>query len=578
MGAFFLCRRHAGDDNAPARARETLARQGFERIDDLSTGRFSILYCSKQGADSSNVYRRDRDNFCFTVGTLIYGQQTGVEASRALFEDLAGKSLDRDALYGNFAIIHCRHGIVHLYTDPQGVYNVWHDTARQVFSSSFPVMFELAARLSVDPIAVYQQVFQEATFGGRTLFNEIARMKVGTAYVLDDACSTTTSLGSEEAPDTRDELDFHVQRMHHRLSRQFEAIAACFGAHIDSALSGGYDSRLLLALCREQQVTPHLHVYGKDSSPDVQVAKRLCQGEGITLSHEDKSAYPAVTPEQFPDIVRNNFYAFQGNCADGILDNGSDLDTRRSRTRGGRLLLNGGGGEVMRNFFYLPDRSYRVQELLWSFYSRFDPAVTTSRFSERAYYDSLARSIREQTGIESGRLDRHSVEYLYAGFRCTYWMGQNNAINNQFGWFLTPFVDQYIARPAHDIPISLKNHGRFQGALINTISPALANYPSDYGHNFQGPVPLKRRLKDWTTLARPPLLRKYTYRLKKQSRQHWPYYLQDSFVKQILPHGFDYMQAFFQLQKITDAEQFKRICTIEYLLQHTGASLERAQH
>ena len=63
----------------------------------------------------------------------------------------------------------------------------------------------------------------------------------------------------------------------------------------------------------------------------MQVAKRLCQGESIPLSHEDKSAYPQISPDKFPDIVRDNFYAFQGNCADGILDNGSDTVSQRIR-------------------------------------------------------------------------------------------------------------------------------------------------------------------------------------------------------------------------------------------------------
>lgn len=578
MGAFYLSRRQAAREQSGNLARQTLTRQGFTVIQDLSDPHLDVLYCAKIGTDSSTLFRLDEGNYCFSTGTLIYRARIGEAACEALFRDFRANQVDFDSLYGNFALVIRNQGRLYLHNDPQGVYNIWHNPELDTFTSSFPLMCELAPGLKVNGAAVYQQVFQEATFGGETVFEQIRRLRVGRGYQLNlqtqavDAMLIDPLVKRPPSSGTTS-MAAHLESIHAALSQQFHAIAQCFGDNIDSALSGGYDSRLLLALCREQGVTPHLHVYGKPQAADVQVAKRICQGEHLELSHEDKSAYPAITPADFPGIVRNNFYAFQGNCADGILDNGSDLATRRARTRGGRLLLNGGGGEVMRNFFYLPERRYRIRELLWAFYSRFDPSVTTSRFSEQAYYRHFESQTRELLGQPGDRVERRDVEYLYAGFRCTYWMGQNNAINNQFGWFLTPFVDASIAALAHDVPIAMKNHGVFQAALINRISPGLAAYPSDYGHDFSSPPPLQRRLKDLATIWRPPLLRKYLYRLRKRSRADWPYYLEAPFIREILPQGFRYMPEFFDLDKIDDAQQFKRICTLEYLFQHVGADL-----
>ena len=153
-------------------------------------------------------------------------------------------------------------------------------------------------------------------------------------------------------------------------------------------------------------------------------------------------------------------------------------------------------------------------------------------------------------------------------------MGLNNSINNQFGYFLTPFVEQLISETALTVPIKYKNYGAYQANLINKISPELAGYMSDYGHNFADPVPFKRKLKDWATLIRPTWLRKYTYRIKKQNKQSWPYYLREGYITKVLPNGWQYMPEFFVIDQINDQGQFKRLVTLEYLLQHLNVKLK----
>lgn len=574
MGAFFVARH---GQNANTR-RKTLAlhafgKQGYKRIVDLSTGDFDILYCGKHNVDSDSLYRVDERNFCFSTGTLIYRRRIGNQAARLAFEDFSRQALDTEQLFGNFALVVCIEGRLHIHNDAQGVYAIWHDNVLGCLSSSFPVMFTCLPHLSVNPDAVYPYVFQEATFGGDTVFREIQRLRVGEGVLLQVRSERVAGLASSVPRSDSTDIDRHVRTLHELLREQFAAIAACFGDNIGSALSGGYDSRLLLALCREQGLSPHLHVYGRADAADVRVAKAVCAGEGLVLSHEDKAQREKVTPNRFADIIKQNFYAFQGLCADGILDSGADLQTRLGRSLDGRLLLNGGGGEVMRNFFYLPDRSYSIRELLWSFYSRFNPGVCTDLFSEESYYSNFERQITRQFG-GNGHLDRATVEHFYAGFRCSYWMGQNNAINNQFGWFLTPFVEWRVAQYAHGVPLILKNHGRLEGALIKAVSPALATYPSSYGHDFSGHIPLKRRVSDRLTLLRPPWLRRYIYRWKTYRCSDWPYYLDRSYIRAILPDGFEYLLRYFNIDKVTDAAQYRRICSLEYLLQKTNASTE----
>ena len=153
-------------------------------------------------------------------------------------------------------------------------------------------------------------------------------------------------------------------------------------------------------------------------------------GADHRLEHVDKGDTPRVPEDAFAAIVEQNLMAFQGHPADGIFENGTDLATRLQCCAGGRVALNGGGGEVFRNFFYLPDRSFSVKELLWTFYGAFNPAWCSAAFDEGIYLSNLAQKMKRVLDLDGDRLSRVDIEAVYPLFRCRYWMGKNNSVNS----------------------------------------------------------------------------------------------------------------------------------------------------
>jgi asparagine synthase (glutamine-hydrolysing) len=232
-------------------------------------------------------------------------------------------------------------------------------------------------------------------------------------------------------------------------------------------------------------------------------------------------------------------------------------------------MLNGGGGEIFRNFFYLPDRAFTATQLVWSFYSRYSPHWCSGEFAEAAYVRALAAKIADTVG-GGERLTREQVEYAYPAFRCGFWMGRNNSNNTRLGHAMTPFIDRDLVRLAVAVPLALKNHGRFEAGLIRALSPALAGYTSDYGHAFDREPPLSRILKDHATLLRPPWLRRYTYRLRYRKALLRPAWLEPHMLQRVLDVRMPVMSQFFHLGRVNDPEVFARIATLEYLFSNTG--------
>ena len=108
------------------------------------------------------------------------------------------------------------------------------------------------------------------------------------------------------------------------------------------------------------------------------------------------------------------------------------------RVLGDTIAINGWGGEIFRNFFYLLDRRYSIREFLWSFYSRFNPAVCTAAFDSESYYRSLEGKVMNLLGSDERWLPRPTVEWLYHSFRGRAWDGKVDSIAGRYGFTAMP--------------------------------------------------------------------------------------------------------------------------------------------
>ena len=91
------------------------------------------------------------------------------------------------------------------------------------------------------------------------------------------------------------------------LDRYFGALARSFGDRVRCALSGGYDSRLILAYLRRHGMKPSVYVYGGGLERDVLVAQEIARGEGFSLDVIDKDDRSMIPPIEFTETARRNF-------------------------------------------------------------------------------------------------------------------------------------------------------------------------------------------------------------------------------------------------------------------------------
>lgn len=575
MGGFYLVR-GAADESRDRRIRgieKAFAEQGFAAPRRYAGAFWSLgLYADFHGRESA-VVASGSEFRAAAVGTLRYAGAFGELGLSRLVDDFDGRLPDARKLGGAFTCIIRRGDRLWLMGDPIGLYRLYVTARDTVVTSSFLAAVAAADSREVCDQGIYEYIFQEATFGCDTVLRDVRALP---AFVLHEITPRAIETGGRyplpPAAFERRSPREHADGLLERIREIFGAVAGAFGSEVSTALSGGFDSRLALAALLDQGLAPEVHVYGRSTDVDVRVAKAVAAGEGFELEHVDKSKWVGNDADAYRQVVRRNYLHFDGLPSDGVLDWGGDLETRVRRSAGGQLHVNGGGGEVMRNFFYLPKRDLSVRQFLWSFYSRFDPAACTKRFDQHAYLEALGTKVKETLGISGELIQRPDLELLYPFFRCRYWTGRNNSVNSRFGRETTPFLDYALVERAVRLPLDLKNYGRIEADLINRLSPRLASYPTAYGYSFDRSPPLAYRLKVAASYYRPPSLRRYSFRVQnRRGAARRGNVLAPDLLRAIVNPELPRVSRWFDVRRIGDDGQRRRLVTLEYFLETIDA-------
>lgn len=506
---------HDANRDGSQRAARSMERQGF-----VSASRFewdggalsAWAYPTQQGVDNFDVHTSSGDACC--VGPVWYRGRFGNPALGLLLDDItAAGQIDEMELRGNFALFLRSQAWCLLLNDALGFVRVYASPDERFYSTSWLATCAYAGQTELDEAAAIEYVLLGASHSERTVARGITTLPLGHAFDLArKRVQARFPEGMWEEPRAPASFDAAVDETGNHLRTVFGEIAAAFPERTRAALSGGFDSRLIIAGLLACGNRPELFVYGDSTSEDIPVARKVAGSVGIALNVVDKGDLNRGVPPDLERLVASVLF-FDGLPADGIHDSGADQQTRLEQNTGGRIALNGGGGEIFRNFFHLPDRTLYVIDIVRTFYRGFDPKVFRRPEGLDSYEDNLVASIERTLGMQNigarQRLGRQQVELLYPLFRCHHWMGVNNSVGVRHGHYATPLVDLKTVRLAFALPLAWKNAGRLESRLITKFHPGVAGQPSTYGFRFSDGPDSRARFAELITCMRPVSARPY---------------------------------------------------------------------
>ena len=531
MSAFLYCRDRNGTSR-PGLDRSRLESGGFE-FDSRVKTRGGCFFYTAAAERCSHFLALGEQGFAFLSGMLFYRGETGAAALRLLYDDFDDPASVMGSTKGQFTIALYKKEALHLLGDLLGINKIYHDQDSLLFSNHFIPVAGLIGSPRADLQGCYEYAWNGVSFGRKTFVEQVRTVPPGHAVSCREAVTfdplPRPDLG-EEAPPPDDEEEL-LQRHLGRLRDLTQLYVKHFGSRFRVSLSGGYDSRLLLILLLEAGARPHLFVYGRSDDLECRLAKAIAEGEKLDFEQVDKSSAPRIAVSDYAAHLERNIRLFDGWKIDGLFDDGADAPDRLARVRGGMVKVNGSVGEIYRNFFYLPDRTYAVRELVWAFYSQYDPGACTGAFDPHGYEAAVAEEIKCALALKGNRLARRDVELAYPLFRARFWTAREVPINQGFGPCLFPFMEPDLIKGTCDIAIALKSHGIFEGRLMRRLNPRVAAYPSVYGHSFAEDPPLSHRLKAQLSYRRPAFLRRFAYRIRQRRKEPPPYFLERDYRK-----------------------------------------------
>ncbi len=567
MGGFYLARKTESGAEQPGlvAARRVFERKGLPLHREVDTGQHILMLYDKIIHPCENLVMMGDGDFAASAGTIIYQGAVGAGALRTLHGDFVAGHNIYDGLLGNGCVLLQAGGELAILMDAGGAYRVYATAERDIISSSFLAAARALPRRTVSDQEFYEFLFRGTFTGHRTLYNELEVLPAGGYWSLGVKPVLHPWPSTVPTPGNWGNFDICVAEIADNLRDYFGILAKAFDGSITSALTGGYDSRLMLAAQRAAGVEPAPYVYGRPDSLDVRVASALCKGEGIKLVHIDREALPQPDPAALRAIVERNYYFFDGLLSTGLFENGSEFTTREDRVRDRRLQLNGAVGEIYRLFFNMP-APVDVATLARHNYSIGAASACTNRFDARQYFELSGEKLRLLAGAHGRRLSRPELEGLFTPSRLPY-VASSTSWSSQLSPSILPYAEPRFARQAPFLPPRHKFFGRLEAALIRRLDPVLASYPSQHGHDFDHLPPWRNRLRELITFWTPMSLRIRHHETERSKRRHpRPWWLGGSYRKELFDDRELAIREYVNVEQIEDVSILAHAYSLELLL------------
>ena len=334
----------------------------------------------------------------------------------------------------------------------------------------------------LDPIACQEFLCTGVTYEDRTFYQEVRKIAPATVSTSSEGkvVSVQTYWSIEEL--TPESLDGYqaIEHVAQNLIGAVKTITKAFPAPVCD-LTGGYDSRSVVAAFLGAKVSLQTTVSGSPDTEDVQVSNAIASK--FRLSHRNI----AVSPQSSFEDLKKILFLTDGEY--NILEYVNVFQVHRILMEQYDVSINGSFGEIGRGYWWelLFPNPAKIGKLDGDLVAR--KRYTVQRFDECLFEPSKRLDLAKHFGkmidrINSGLWNSpqsFQMDHAYLRMRMQQWQGRIASSTNQIWPCLSPFMFRSVLEPLLQIRSSFRRRNQFASTLIQSLQPTLANMPLEHG-------------------------------------------------------------------------------------------------
>lgn len=581
MAGIILYNANKIDEEIIRNARNTFHQKVEKHFESkYELGSFVLYYYRKSNYSSDQVFTNEKGDTLCVSGSILYKGKTGTNALKVILQEInKGKELVDFVFSGNYILIAFINGKLQLMRDLFGGLVCYTNHDQNWFTTNFLSAVSLIEKKVYKQHELLEYLLYGFVFGDTTIIEGLNIISSSKVLELTSNQKLTKRIS---IPPIENNYNKCLSNNLDVLKSEFDQYKKAYGDNVISALSGGYDSRLMLALILDAGIKPNLYVYGSNNHPEVTVAKEITKNEGIDLLHINKQKYNQVPINDFNEVMNKNLWGLDGFVNVGIIGNNSDLFERINRGESNGGLLNGAGGEIYRDVWQWNFKNTSIANLISANYNTGE--LTYLGINQKEFFlrieDKLISKFKDYFPLGK-KISRQQAEYVFPIYRGNFYY-TNNIINNYFSNSILPFMSEPVVLEGLSIPTRFKYNGKFEMDLIKKINSTLASYKSSYGYDFVNGLNSKQKLINNIYRNLPPNYKSTLKRMSGKSKKSLfsagpikQQYIDNSYLSSILDLKNLQINSVIGDLKIENQQILNRIFSMELLSQRFNISFEK---
>lgn len=502
MAVFILQNDSRRRDNKNLRRRMEYKGHSLSEYLSLNGKQLSVFQSSTDHRKWKFEYR---GNQFFLFGTLVYKREYSGPAAIQLLDDLNSANLDAEQLNGSFCLIYQSEKGLSIILDQQGIYQLYSNESYGLISNSFLAAHSMTDSPQPDLMAIQANLILGYIPYPDTQFNQIKRIQKDNTF--QDISLERYGLNSSP-PKLKTYFD-HLEYQASRLTDYRDNVKDFLTDQgMEIGVSGGYDSRLILALFQNTDVPIHAHTHHKKNDPDPIIARRICELLGLELE-ENRERLRLETEHHYQNLMESSMLQFDGRIC-SMMQYAKYEYTREYRNKvlkPGYCIVSGVGGEIYRNHNYFNPGLISLD--LWIRYYLINHQVWESiKHEGREEFLEYLKSFLTREMGDLKKVNYFVSKRYYKDIWLRDWHGLRNSAENQYNYHLSPFADHTLANPSIFSSKHHKSLGKFEIDLIGEFCKPLLAIDSVYGFSFDN-LPLKERIMESIKISIPVGLKFY---------------------------------------------------------------------